>query len=61
MQCNYGGGYRTLCDKDECIYCLERSFESHDKSKHWSKTQQKSDVYKMKKYLQNGYSVIRIL
>jgi len=28
---------RQLCEKEECIHCLNRSFASHEKAKFWSK------------------------
>ena len=26
----------TLCDENDCIFCFEKSFASHEKSKYWS-------------------------
>ncbi|QYB17546.1 hypothetical protein PV-S19_0182 [Pacmanvirus S19] len=31
---------RILCNDDECAYCFDRSFASHDRSKYWSNKNQ---------------------
>ena len=35
-------GFQQLCDNDECAFCFDKSFESHPKSKYWSKKNEKS-------------------
>eukprot|EP01084_Bolivina_argentea_P198458 339823_1 len=45
--CPFCGGHK-LCDKQDCIQCLNKSFASHPKSLYWSDKNKKNsrDVFK---------------
>jgi hypothetical protein len=40
--CDFGGTSQRLCISDQCKYCFEKSFASHEKAKFWSKKNDKN-------------------
>lgn len=50
QKCLYGGNSKKLCDNNDCKYCFNRSFASHEKAIYWSN----KNIENIRKLFQNS-------